>query len=35
VERLRFRAAKALPIALAELSQAHPIRTLMRACSVF
>lgn len=34
IELLRFRAAKALPVALADLPQDHALRVLMRACSV-
>jgi geranylgeranyl pyrophosphate synthase len=34
IERLRFRAAEALPAALADLPMAHPIRALLRSCRI-
>lgn len=34
IELLRFRAARALPVPLADLPQDHALRVLMRACSI-
>jgi geranylgeranyl pyrophosphate synthase len=35
VELLRYRAAQALPFALSQVSPDHPMRALLRACTVF